>query len=94
MRIKKTLNYIKGLFKDYLRRGTKKTKHQEILQAPRGTREDKNSFRISEGWNKGTGGYPIPRALMIMPVNALMNVAGHNATEPDENDVLAQTLPG
>lgn len=76
------------------RRGTPKTKNQETLQNPRSTREDRNSFRISEGWSKGTGGYPSPRTLMTMPMNALMSMAGHNATEPDENEVLAQTLPG
>lgn len=54
-------------------------RRRQTLQTLRGTREDKNRFRISEGWNKGPGGYPIPRALMI--INALMNVAGHSATE-------------
>lgn len=24
----------------------------------------------------------------------IMNVAGHSSMEPDENDLLAQTLPG
>lgn len=57
---KKPLNYIKELFKDELRKGAQKTENQEALQTPRVAREDKSCSRISEGWDKDTGGYPIP----------------------------------